>query len=327
MRRIVWVLVMSLPGPALAQRAEPEQPRRPEEILAAPPLHERPTADPAGEFRTADDLLRALERADADLVTLTASVVHDLEAGFEGDRQVRVGTMKFRVDPREPGRPPLRRFAVEFRTLYVGRRVEEDPRLYVFDGTILAEMFPKDRLCIRRQVVGPGEDFDPLRIGQGPLPIPIGQRREEILARFEAELLPADSGLAASDPEKLSGDEREQATRLTRFVAGTQQLRLTPRPGADERADFAEIRLWYRREGETRRLLPVMVRAVKATDSGEPGDTTTVQLLEIRVNERAPVGPELFNTAIPEGWDGHLQDWREPDSPAGRRNTVGPGGR
>lgn len=327
MHRMSLALVMALPGAAVAQRAEPEQPRRPEEVLAAPPLHERPAADPAGEFRTADDLLRALERADADLVTLTASVVHDLEAGFEGDRQVRVGTMKFRVDPREPGRPPLRRFAVEFRKLYVGLRVEEDPRLYVFDGTILAEMFPKEKLCIRRQVVGPGEDFDPLRIGQGPLPIPIGQRREDILARFEAELLPPASGVAATDPTKLGEEERDRATQQARFVEGTQQLRLTPRPGADERADFAEVRIWYRRDRATGRLLPVMVRAVKATDGEERGDATTVQLLDIKVNDQAPISQGEFSTEIPSGWDGHLQDWREPEPAGGRKNSGGAGGR
>ncbi|MFM9995957.1 MAG: LolA family protein [Phycisphaerales bacterium] len=299
-------------GSAVAQKAEPEQPRDPGGVVVAPPLHERPVMEPSGEFKTADELLRALESADADLVTLTATVVHDTESAFEGDRQTRIGTLKFRTDPRE-GKRPLRRFAVEFTRLHIGPRLEEEPKSFVFDGEWLAEFMPNAKLCLRRQVVAPGEDFDPLRIGEGPLPIPIGQPRGDILARFDVELVPPASGIMPEKPEDLPDEDRERLARVLKFASrdGMHQLRLTPRPDADENAGFAEIRLWYKR-GLSGRLLPEMVRAVKAADDGDEGDMTTVQLLDVKINDGAGVGPEAFDTAIPEGWNGQAEAWREP---------------
>lgn len=306
-------------GAGAAQKAEPEQPRDPGAVVLAPPLHERPAQDQSGEFKTADELLLALESADADLVTLTATIVHDAESAFEGDRQTRVGTLKFRTDAREPGRRPLRRFAVEFTKLYIGPRLEEEPRVYVFDGEWLAELAPNQKLCLRKQVVAPGEDFDPLRIGEGPLPIPIGQPREDILSRFDVELVPAGSGIMPEKADDLPEEDRVRLSRVAKFASreGMHQIRLTPRPGADERADFAEIRLWYKRNAAGR-LLPEMVRAVKATDDGGgEGDVTTIQLLDVRLNADAPVDPGAFNTEIPEGWNGQAEAWREPERVGG----------
>lgn len=313
--RAGWIAAAALvsAGSAGAQKAEPEQPRDPGGVVVAPPLHERPVMEPSGEFKTADELLRALESADADLVTLTATVVHDTESAFEGDRQTRIGTLKFRTDAREAGRRPLRRFAVEFTRLHIGPRLEEEPKSFVFDGEWLAEFMPNAKLCLRRQVVAPGEDFDPLRIGEGPLPIPIGQPRGDILARFDVELVPPASGIMPEKPEDLPEEDRERLARVVKFASrdGMHQLRLTPRPERDERSDFAEIRLWYKR-GLSGRLLPEMVRAVKASDDGDEGDVTTVQLLDVKVNDGAGVGPEAFGTAIPEGWNGQAEAWREP---------------
>jgi len=43
----------------------------------------------------------------------------------------------------------------------------------------------------KRQVVAPGESFDPLSI-DGPFPLPLGQKRETVLARFDVKLIEDD---------------------------------------------------------------------------------------------------------------------------------------
>ncbi len=317
MLRVIPALVCGLALAAPGQQAEPEVPRDASGLEVAPRPHERPAFQPggiAGEFKTANDLLVALEKADADLQTLTASVVYDRTSAFEGDRQVRTGRLSFRNEPQGPGKPPLRRFAAEFDKLYLGRRLEEEPKQYIFDGIWMAEKQPKQKLCNRQQVVGPGETFDPLKIGEGPLPIPIGQKRDDILSRFEAELVPPESGLAPAKPDELSEEERVALERLVKFATakGTSQVRLTPREGADTRVEFSEVRLWYRRDKQGR-LLPHMARTVKATG----GDVSIVQLTDVKTNDSARIDPAIFSTEIPPGWDGRQEEWREAGEPDG----------
>lgn len=294
---------------ACGQDAQPEAPRDPSALEVAPASLDRRPEEPK-EFKSADDLLAALEAADAGLRTLTAKIVYIRTEVFEGDRQVRTGRLSFRSDPQE-GRPPLRRFAAEFDKLYLGSRLEEEPKLYIFDGVWMAEKLPNEKLCNRQQVVPPGEQFDPLRIGEGPLPIPIGQKKADILSRFEAELVAPDSGIMPAKPEELSEEERQDLERLVKFARakGTVQVRLVPREGADTRVEFREVRLWYRPDA-TGRLMPHMARTVKAAEGGD-GDVSIVQLLDVKTNEQAPIDPAVFNTEIPPGWDGRSEPWRE----------------
>lgn len=114
-----------------------------------------------------------------------------------------------------------------------------------------------------------------------------------------------------SRPEELNEEERKAVEELLKFVKapGTCQIRLTPRPGADTRVEFSEVRLWYR--VEKGRLLPRMARTVKAVEGGE-GDVSIVQLIEIKTNEQARIDPAIFNTEIPPGWNGRSEPWREP---------------
>src|SRR4051794_12475411 len=64
-----------------------------------PPVGGHPGAGPAqaapGEFASADDLLKALERADENLTSLTADIRYDRTFELQGDRQVRTGKLYF----------------------------------------------------------------------------------------------------------------------------------------------------------------------------------------------------------------------------------------
>ncbi len=302
-----------------AEQAEPEVPRDPTPLEVAPRPHERPAHQPEGNkprgrFSTADELLTALEESDRELHTLTAAVIYDQSDVEAGDHQVRTGKLFFRSDP-QAGRPPLRRFAAEFDKLFLGNRLEEEVRQYIFDGTWMAEKIPAEKICNRQQVVPPGEQFDPLRLGEGPLPIPIGQKKEDILARFEVELVPPESGLRPANFDELSDSERSDVEKLITFatVPGTYQLKLTPREGQEDRTDVEEVRLWYR--AKDGRLLPHMARAVKRVEGGE-GDVSIMQLANVKTNTE--VDPRVFSTEPPMGWDGRDEPWREAAGGDGR---------
>jgi len=247
------------------------------------------------EIRTAQQLLVALERIDDRVDTLQGDVQYDKRFRLQGDRHVRRGKLFYKAERSESdgGRVrPNRKFEIDFQTLWLvsAGRQEEDRQIWVFDGEWLIEKRPDKKQFIARQIAAPGDDFDPLSIEEGIMPIPIGQRAADVLERFEVELVPHPEGI------------EDEPKTLTTFVDGCHQLRLVPKASRAEDAKFREIRLWYEKES----LMPRMSRAV---DRG--GDVSFVQLLNVKRNERLPRGT-IVVTPPPEGdgWDVQIEQRR-----------------
>lgn len=245
----------------------------------------------AGKIITADDLLNALERAGSDLRTLQANVHWTKEFGAitGGDgKHVRIGRLMFDSPTHgDVGAKPRRRFQVEFTREIVDDRQDDKRTIYVFDGQWFVERLPDQKEVRRRQVVPPGETIDPLAIGEGPFPVPIGQQRAKILERFSAELLPPGDGF--DTPHESLSD--------------TYQLRLTPRAGADEAKQLKSIRIWYRKQD----LLPRLART-----QDRDGSTTEVFLTAMELNKPLPEG--AFDTSRPAGWKGDDQNYRRANA-------------
>ncbi|MEM9064411.1 MAG: hypothetical protein AAGB51_02855 [Planctomycetota bacterium] len=253
----------------------------------------------AQEITNAEELLDQLETADGDLVSLTARIRYTRLFALAGDRQVRDGTLSFATLDADGDGDEERVFAIRFEHLVVGNRVESELKDYVFDGSWLVERLPGDKLFSKRQIAPPGSEVDPLKIGEGPLPIPIGQKKADILQRFDAELLPAEFWSEA-DP----GLPSPQLTEFVSADAGTYQLRLLPKAGTEDATEFTEVRLWYSRDT----LLPKL-----AITTDFDGDESFVQLQNVRINSEAPVETEVFSVEPPpvaEGWDVQIDPWR-----------------
>lgn len=248
------------------------------------------------KIETADDLLGALERSGRAIESLRAGIRYTKTFALAGDEQVRVGEFYYQGSPSlEQGgvhQPRPRKLAVYFESLQLGTgpgsRIDRDPKGYIFDGQWLVETLPAQRRMVKSQVVAPGETFDPLRLGEGPFPIPIGQRRDEILSRFHAELLPSESGLTS---EPLIRRMQELPT---------YQLRLIPRRAYAREIGLDEVRLWY----HAQTLLPVLAWTLKPS-----GDEAFVELINVRRN--VPIPPERLSVESPErGWDVEIRPWR-----------------
>lgn len=236
----------------------------------------------AGGFADLNELLAALETADADIRSLSAKILYEREYALAGDVQIRDGRVSF-VVTEKPGGKKGRAFAVVFDTTIIADRSEPDGRTFVFDGEWLTEKIPEEKLMLRRQVAPPGADFDPLRIGEGPLPLPLGQKRADILANYTAELLAPEAGL----------EERQD---LVQFTAGCAQLKLVPNEVRAMTDDFEEIRLWYKKDEAG--LLPRMAMTLNKT-----GDEVIVRLWGVKLNTSAEIDAADFDTERPEGWD------------------------
>ncbi len=248
---------------------------------------------------TADELLAKLETADKDLRTLTANIqyVKAFPEAQGGDTHTRRGEMSFaNLDPGLATGRPRRMFAVTFNELIIGETRRMESRGFVFDGSWLVERDDTAKQFFKRRVVAPGSSADPMRIGEGPLPLPIGQRRADIVGRFEAVTV---SPLDAV-PEGL------RFAKLRALLTETHQLKLTPRAGSTQARDYTEIRLWYR----TSDLLPVFAQSITPD-----GSKHEIFLLNTKKNEK--LNDAVFSAAEPSKQDGWSVDVTEFRAEAG----------
>ncbi|TVQ30451.1 MAG: hypothetical protein EA376_12990 [Phycisphaeraceae bacterium] len=250
-------------------------------LLLAPARADEPYGPPIASVH---ELLMALETADRGLETLAADVQYDRRLELQGDRHVRQGRL-FYISENNGGARPSRSFAIGFTNLFIGERRQEDPQFWIFDGEWLVEKKATEKQFIKRRVAPPDADFDPLRIGEGPMPIPIGQKAQDILARYDVE---------RRTPDELF----ERDSPMAKFVKGSHHLRLVPKPHRAEQDEFVELRLWYRWEETHNRFLPRLART-----KSHAGDESYVQLINIKVNQN--IDRRIFDVTPPQaaGWD------------------------
>ncbi len=250
-------------------------------------------ADPQAEHAALpehlDQLLDRLEASAADLTGFAAKIIYETHSDFAGGGDLRTGELVYRVDAENDDRT----FAVLFDSfikLRDGRDGRRTKRLkhYIFDGRWLAEIDHGDKQFIKRELVAPGEKLDPLKLGEGPIPLPIGQRKADVLARFEVQ--------EATLPE---------AGMLTRLDGeAVDAIRLVPYPESPEARDFASIDLFYDRATN----LPVGILAIEPN-----GDSKTVLLSE---PVRNPVLDDEMRRKLditdpdPALWKVDIQPWR-----------------
>ncbi|MEO1535497.1 MAG: hypothetical protein AAFS11_08050, partial [Planctomycetota bacterium] len=258
----------------------------------------------AQPFANADELLDAIETSDQNIERLFARMQYHRLFELAGDEQTRLGRLQF---VNEPGDPPVRRFAIAFDQVVIADRREPDGRTFVFDGEWLTERIPSDKLMLKRQVAPPGSGFDPLKVGEGPLPIPLGQAKADILERYDVTM-----------PERMAGIEhRADKANLESFITAMDapQIRLLPKDDDDQ---FEEIRLWYH-PSETG-VLPCMALTINRT-----GDEVMVQLLGFRLNEVAPIDERLFRDEAPADWDVEITPFRGEVGDDGAMGPVNTG--
>jgi len=259
----------------------------------------------AAEIRTAEDLLAALEDADKGVHTLRAQIVYERYMYMQDESQIRYGSLYFRNERDAADAPPRRAFAITLEHMLVDDVMRLDQKHYIFDGEWLVEKILEEKLFRKMRIARPGERSDPFRVGEKDsmlVPLPVGQEKDAVLARYEAELLPAQSGL-----------ESEKDVEFRKFVADAWQLRLVPREEFAKEDRFTEIRLWYERDT----LMPMMSRAVH-----REGDISTVQLVGVKKNDpQFPAAVIHIDPPQEEGWiiridEGRFAPRDEDASPA-----------
>ncbi|MSR18785.1 MAG: tetratricopeptide repeat protein [Phycisphaerales bacterium] len=255
------------------------EPSAPLAATAAPTAAtaERPPPSPEAE-----QLLEEVEKRHGSISVFRASFLMEKHRSLEDETEKRLGRI---VVQGMPG--PQRRFAVVMdQVIDTDGRGSPEKRRYVYSGGWLSEIDFDRKQLIRRQMARDGEEFDPLRAGEGPFPLPLGQRKDDVLREFHAALCEVPS------TPMLQSARDSQARAIS----------LVPREGTPIARDTASIVVCYDQET----LLPVAVEVRERN-----GDRTTVLVRhpdaseELRPDERAL----LEFTDVPD------QDWTKDVRP------------
>jgi len=200
--------------------------------LCTPPEAPREVPPPAAPPATATDagsrvdaFLSELEKSGATIETLSGGLAVEKFDALVEETERRFGRV---VVDRKDGK---RRFAIYFDEFVDGSgRSDRSVDHWIYADGWLTEQDFRNRSFTKRQIVPPGEQFDPLAIGEGPIPIPIGQKKAEVLARFE-----------------VTEGEMPIDIPLIGAIKNAAALRLVPKPGTPMAKDTASIELFYDR--------------------------------------------------------------------------------
>jgi len=238
-------------------------------------------------------LLDRLERSAEDLRDFQANIRYDIWDAVTEGLQIRGGELIYQVDPDDKSK----RFAINFNSLVIDQTRWDESVQYIFADGWVVEVDHKKKQFIKRQIVAPGEEFDPLKLGEGPFPLPIGQSKKEVLARFDVKLLDA-----PSDPflAKMLTD---------RDVEG---IVLFPKPNTSEAEKFQRVEIFYDRAT----MLPVGINAVAAgaIDPDDPNSRNRKTVLLTNLKRNQGVDESKLSIAEPDKreWDIDIRPWEGP---------------
>lgn len=200
-------------------------------IAAEPPAAAaKAAAAPAAAKLTLDQVLDMLDQRGQSLEAFTADVAMK-ESDETLVESTNIGKVWFQKLPDGNAR---------FRVSFVERRNDKtkwnEPKDYVLNDGWLTERDHKSKTQSRRQVMRPGQKTNLLKLGEGPFPIPIGQKKEDVKKQFKATLvedakllaelkLPPDTAHVLLEPAKGS-DMRRQFQSIDVFVDPKTQMPL-----------------------------------------------------------------------------------------------------
>jgi outer membrane lipoprotein-sorting protein len=164
-----------------------------------------------------DDILDALDARGKNLQDFTSDVKLTETDAATGDATTTDGQVLFQRKPSGDSR-----ILVDFTKKEFGDRLQPENHQYLLADGWLVERDYDLKKEIRRQVVKPGEKIDPLKLGEGAFPLPIGQSKEDVKDQFDVTKIDP----AKDDPPN------------------TVHLQLTPRPGSKLAKDFKTIDIW-----------------------------------------------------------------------------------
>ncbi|MCG3138192.1 MAG: hypothetical protein HJJLKODD_02053 [Phycisphaerae bacterium] len=135
-------------------------------------------------------ILERLEQSGQRVQTLQANIdyrVKQLIKENDDDPDVvhtYVGLVRFRHEPEQT------LSWIHFREWNDGvHKFDKEKVWYIFDGHWLTEAKQKTQSIVRRELTPAGQEQQAFKLGEGPFPLPFGQKKDDILREFSVELI------------------------------------------------------------------------------------------------------------------------------------------
>jgi hypothetical protein len=239
---------------------------------AAAPEAQTASAAPAAGQEAITTILDAAEAAGERLDSMACTVIIEKRDALTDDVERRRGRL---VLSGKAG--PSRRIGLRIDQFIDGSgRASDDRRSFLYADGWLIERDETRRQLIERQLVPEGATMDPLQPGEGPLALPVGARRADVLASYAVSV----------------GQLPESA--LWKDLPSVDTLRLVPRAGTAAARDTAALVVAWDRTT----ALPIAV----VRDSTE-GDRTIARLRSVEVGPLNDADRALVDLpAAAEGW-------------------------
>jgi hypothetical protein len=241
-------------------------------LASEPAAATRPTTEPS--TRPAADsssdqevrrILDALENAGERYATTRADLQYTVDNRMMGYKEMRTGWVAYQ---KAAGKTPAM-LRIEFDTLRLDEGRQFDEKIdYAFDGRQLSIARHKIKQ-INRYRIAEDQLHRPMRLAEGPFPLPFGQKAEEMLKYFRITTRPA------------RGDEPKNS----------DYLKLTPRDDDGRQINAVSIEMWVDRDAG----LPVKIISV-----GRDRSTTTVAFDKLQTDVK--LDKSTFTLPKPFGW-------------------------
>ena len=178
-----------------------------------------------------DVILQQLEDRGASVVDLECQVKYTIEDVLADDYFTKFGRIIYRHQEPNPV------FLVYFEKMHQGEIVTRKREWYHFDGQSLWEVKEAAKNKIQHQVVKPGEKIDLFDVEESPIPIPFGQKKNQIQRNFLVVLV-----------SPVKGDPKD-----------TDHLVCTPKPDSRLAKDYERLEFYVSRSLH----LPVKIVSVQ----------------------------------------------------------------
>ncbi|MGD0388452.1 MAG: hypothetical protein ABSC42_05795 [Tepidisphaeraceae bacterium] len=216
---------------------------------------------------TVDQILDALDARGENLRDFSARVRLTDTDDSSGDSTINTGSVV--LQRKGPGDARIR---VAFTQRRLGDKIFPADHQYTLDNGILDDRDYLKKHENRTQVLKPGQKLDLFKLGQGPFPLPLGQKREDVLQLFD---------VARVDPAK---DD----------PPGSVHVRLTPKDGTQFASRFKTIDVWVD-------IASAMPRRIQTDDINQT-TTRTTDLSDVKINAGA-TDMDFAQPPVPSDWD------------------------
>ncbi len=218
----------------------------------------------ATEGLSIEEILDHVEQAD--ITSISANISYMKIDPILDRRELRTGKILFQLDADKK-----RKAAILFDTRIIGRRKEQEQKHYIFSGRFMAEIDRENKQFIKRELVPPNsESVDPFELGNGPIPLPIAQKKEIVLSKFDVEKI-----------------EKPIDGLLSKLDAAVLGLRLVPKKGDD----LESIDLYY----DPINWIPIGVQTIE-----QDGTKRLSKLTDVKLNVLCDQEIALINMETPD---------------------------